>query len=1069
MRTLLAATCLTPFLLAAGAASAETVISTALTTPVATGTANDDLRITSTGSVKPTSGVAVTINSNDSVRNEGAIAITGANNAIGILASGGLTGNITNTGSITIDEDYTPTDTDSDGDIDGPFAQGSGRFGIRVQGPGAFTGTITNSGTINVEGNQSAGIAVEAGLSGALSIGGTVTVLGDNSFGLRAGDVSGNVSIAHGSVGVRGKDSVAVSLEGDIGGALVVQSVVSSTGYRNTTAPADTSKLDADDLLQGGSALVVAGDVAGGILLDTRPADNSTTDTDEDDDGIADAQEGNAAVTSFGSAPAFRIGSTTGNVAIGPVASSTDGHGLVIKGTVTGAGVYKTVSATGLAIGGTGHSVTIAGGMTVGGSVTATAIDANATGVRIGAGATVPVVKVTGTVGAAGGGTATTGAQALLIEAGANVTTIRNGGTIAANRVGTAGTAAAIVDKAGTVSLIENSGTIAVGSGTPLGDNGIAFDLQANNAGATVRQLVAATGAAAPQMSGNMLFGGGNDLLDILDGRVNGTARFGAGDNRLQLSGDAVMTGNVVFGVGADLVQLAGTSKLTGNIDFGGGADLLTLSGTAAYSGKLTNSAGTAVTVGAGSTLDVTNTGTVNLASLTTGAGSTIGVTIGEGAGNFTTFNIAGAASFGANTTIDVKLLNLGGVTGTYKIIQAGTLTGAGNLSSTAASLPFLFTSSLNTATAGEVSLVIGRKSATALGLNRSEASILDAVLDSADADAPIAAAFLGVDDSQSLRSMLQQMLPEHSGGAFENVTRGSRLTAGILADARAPIAESGGWGLWLQQVMWGTSKSIGSTSSYDLTGWGASAGLERQLGGAGHLGVSLAYLAGKDGGGSRDLMSSQYEGGIYWRGGTGPLRAFARAAAGMVDFDGSRTFSTGSGSSLVTRTAEGDWSGRVYSAVAGASYDARFGRFSLRPSATVEHYKLTEKGYTETGGGAAYDLTVRRRSSDETAAVGMLAIGYDLMSLEPNEPWLRVELEGGRREILSGKLGATTASFAGGQPFTLTPDERTSGWRAGLRVTGGGPSLGLAAEVNGEEQQGKASIGGRIGLRFAM
>ena len=111
----------------------------------------------------------------------------------------------------------------------------------------------------------------------------------------------------------------------------------------------------------------------------------------------------------------------------------------------------------------------------------------------------------------------------------------------------------------------------------------------------------------------------------------------------------------------------------------------------------------------------------------------------------------------------------------------------------------------------------------------------------------------------------------------------------------------------------------------------------------------------------------------------------------------------------------------------------------------------------------------MRKRKSSETAAVGMVSLGYDFLSLDPKESWLRVELEGGRREILSGKLGATTASFAGGQPFTLTPEERTSGWRAGLRVSGGGPSLAIGAEINGEEQQGEASIGGRIGVQFAL
>ena len=96
-------------------ASAETVISTAVTTPQST-SASGDLKISSTGSVKPASGAAVTLNTNNYVRNEGTIQITGANDSTGILGNSGVTGEITNSGTITLDENYTPTDTDSDGD-----------------------------------------------------------------------------------------------------------------------------------------------------------------------------------------------------------------------------------------------------------------------------------------------------------------------------------------------------------------------------------------------------------------------------------------------------------------------------------------------------------------------------------------------------------------------------------------------------------------------------------------------------------------------------------------------------------------------------------------------------------------------------------------------------------------------------------------------------------------------------------------------------------------------------------------------------------------------------------------
>ncbi len=196
--------------------------------------------------------------------------------------------------------------------------------------------------------------------------------------------------------------------------------------------------------------MVISGNVAHGIIFDARPADNSTTNADEDGDGIPDASEGTASISTYGSAPAVLIGSTTADTTVGPLASS--GDGLVTKGTINGYGVYSGVAGTGLQIGGLGHTVTIDGGMTVAGSIGASATAADATALYLGAGAMVPTLNVTGAVQAAGGGAATAGARAILINSGASVGTILNSGTIAANLNGTTGTASAIVDKSGSVS-----------------------------------------------------------------------------------------------------------------------------------------------------------------------------------------------------------------------------------------------------------------------------------------------------------------------------------------------------------------------------------------------------------------------------------------------------------------------------------------------------------------------------------------------------------------------------------------------------------------------------------------
>ncbi|MBV9528420.1 MAG: autotransporter domain-containing protein, partial [Sphingomonas sp.] len=485
-------------------AAADQTISTAVTTPVATN--GQDITITSTGSVKPSSGAAVTINSSNSVTNQGAIAISGANNSTGILADTNLTGIISNTGTITIDETYAPSDTNGDGVPDGPFAQGTNRFGIHVLPGGTFTGAVNIGGDIKVKGNHSAAVAIDSTLAGSLTMTkGTVSVLGDNSVGIRTSNVTGNVQLINGAVAAQGANSIGVDIAGDVGGSVSIQNAVSATGYSAATAPADTSKLGADNLLQGGPAVAISGNVAHGIIFDAAPT-ASTTNTDVDGDGIPDASEGTAAINSYGSAPAVLIGSATADTTVGVLSGSSDG--LVTKGAIGGQGVYTGVSATGIQIGGLGHNVTIDGGMTVGGGLGALAINADATALRLGAGAHVPAVKVTGIIQATGGGTATTGAQAISIDAGASVASITNSGSITASLNGTDGTATAIVDRSGTVGLIQNSGTITVTNASTLGDNGIAIDLRANSTGATVQQIAGASGSPAPSISGNILFGG---------------------------------------------------------------------------------------------------------------------------------------------------------------------------------------------------------------------------------------------------------------------------------------------------------------------------------------------------------------------------------------------------------------------------------------------------------------------------------------------------------------------------------------------------------------------------------
>jgi len=1060
MRHLSASTCFASIAIAtiAGSARAETLIETKRETTAQTSTiksgAADDIRITSAGSVVVASGVGVLLDSVNKVTNEGTVQITNADNAVGIQAIAGGSGTITNSGKIIVDETFAATDADKDGDLDGPFATGTGRYGIRTAG--AFTGDVVNSGTITIEGKDSAGIALGGPLTGKFTTSGSIQVTGDRSVGVRTGDITGPVRIA-GSISAQGLNASAASIEGNITGALVVQGTLTATGYRTVTPPTDTSKLDADDLLQGGPALNIAGNVSGGIILAVPPKDSSSSDNDEDKDGIEDSKEGSASVTSYGSAAAVQIGSATQAIAVGPVAGTANGHGLIIDGAVVGAGTYAGIGGNGVVIGGLGQNVTIAGGITVGGSVQATSSGASATAIRIDSGATVPEIRISGTVAASGGGTTTSKSTAVAIEAGSQVGIIRNSGQIKATASGVDGSATAIVDRSGNVATIENSGVIAASGAAANSTRNIAIDLSANTSGATISQTVVATGTA-PSISGDILLGSGNDVLDVADGSITGTSSLGAGSNRLSLSGDATFTGTSQFGAGDDTVTLGGTSTFTGMADFGGGNDSLTIGGTSKFVGSFANCQGLAVAVNGGM-LDL-GKGTVALRSLAVSGAGTLGVTIDTATHTNTLYQISGAATFGEGSKVLVKLSDVANAEGRYVFLKADSIGGTANLGANDTVLPFLFKSGIVATTPTELAIDITRKNATELGLNRSQASAYEAVYKALGKDAKVAGVFLNTVNGEDFRRQLRQMLPDHAGGTFETVTMGSRATASFLADPNAPFADQGGWGYWIQQVGWGTSKSLGDTGSYDISGWGIATGGEIKSK-IGSFGLSLAYLSGKDSDGGTDnrVTAGQYELGAYWHGNWGAFSANARASIAHIDFEGKRKFEGLAGTETVTRTARGDWNGRLVSASAGASYELYFGAVSLRPKAAVDYYRLREKGYSETSGGDAFDLIVDGKTSDELAVSGTVAAGIDFGGRDEDSGWFRIEAEGGRRQLVGGSLGSTTARFAGGDSFTLVPEDRTSGWVGKLRAVGGGNSFQIGGEAGAEQQQGRAAI----------
>jgi len=1001
MNRLFVSAALLPLLWAAGA-HAETKITTAVTAPARTSTAAngapDDLTIDTGGSVQPTvAGAAVTLDSNNVVKNLGAIGFTDLDNSTGVLVQGGRTGSVSNGAGISVMENYTATDDDSDGDLDGPLAKGTGRYGIRVTGPDPFTGDIRNEvgGAISVEGNDSAGISVETRLNGNLGSAGAVTIVGDRTVGVAAQSVAGDAKIT-GAVSAQGLGAVGVQL-GDVDGQVLLQSAITATGYRSTARATDAvrAKFDADDLLQGGSAVRITGNIGRGILLDRPPPDLSTTDTDEDKDGVADASEGTAALSSGGAAPALDIGSDRATT-IGAVGTGVEAVGLLNKGSIIGAGVNDGVSATAIRIGQLGGGTTaIVGGINnAAGTISATAFGADATGV--------------------------------LINPGATVGYLANSGTIIATETGAANNASAIVDKSGTLSLVETTGIIqaSVGAATGVAITGrsTAIDLSANTSGAIVRQAKA-NADGAPAIVGDVLLGSGDDRVELLGGTLRGA------------------------------------------LAFGNGADSLLIDGGGDAQGQVTDTDGRlSVVVGEGR-LAITNLQTLQLTSLSLGVKSVLAVTIDPANQGATRLQVLGAATIASGAQIDLTLASVVKAATTFEVIHAGSLqVGAANASLVGA--PFLYTAALRTDQAANAVLVdVKPKTAAELGLNRSGAQAFPAVFAALDKDANIEGAFLAQTTQAGFQSLYNQMLPDHSGGALMSA---AAISGAISQAVGQPLPHDGrgGTGVWAQEILFHVDRDQDQAAGFQTHGYGLAAGGEL-VGQANAVGLNASFVTSefkdKDAATGERVVMNFTEGGAYWRLRTGRFQADARAGLGYVWFDSDRKL-IGSGLDFTTRAK---WNGWIADAHAGAAYELGLGRFYARPELSLDYLRLSEDGYQEKGGGAGLDLKVDDRKGDLLTGQALMAIGWQFGD---SDYWWRPELKAGWRQRLSGDAGRTTARFDGGDAFTLDPETPfTGGAVARFGIVGGADQLyvGLNGGASLDHDYKEYDLRGTIRLRF--
>ncbi|WP_312218483.1 autotransporter outer membrane beta-barrel domain-containing protein [Brevundimonas sp.] len=1044
MRILLAsAVAIAPLLVASGA-QAEQVISNARTTPVSTSTANngarDDVRLASGGSIAVTSGAAVTLDSSNDVKLDSGSKIDmlkAADGATGILVNGGNTGDVTIGGAINITdsiEEY--KDEDKDGDLDGPFADGTNRHGVRVTGSAPLVGDIRieSSGSIKVEGNNSSGLTVEAPLTGDLFSQGQVSVIGNDTYGIHTtGDITGDVTIL-GSVSAIGENATGVAIDGAVDGAVKIQGAVSTTGYRYTTPPPSKpttgepregatylENLDDDDLLQGGPAVRIAGDVTGGVVFDAPPPplpDDATEeekkDTDRDKDGIPDAQETTAAIRSFGGAPAVLVGSADKAVNLGPVGTGDDAYGLINRGSIEAAGVYKEVDATAVQIGGTGQSVTLAGGLRNQGTITSSANTGDSTAVLIGAGATAPSIVNSGAIQSVSAGSEANVAAGVLINQGANVASFVNSGSVTAGVNGSKGDAVALRDESGTLTTINNTGKI-VAAISPEKDvaqtgSAIAVDVSANSTGVTLVQdgvvipdhkLPDADGdgvpdANEPSIVGAIRLGSGADVLDIRNGTVNGDISFGTGADRLAISGGAVVTGKLSNGDG----QL--------DIDISKG------------------------------TLDARHTGQLQVSDLNVGADGNLIVTLDPANDANGGFKVSGSADLADGAGLGVRFNSLIQDPTSFTIIEAGDLNvGAIDQDVLQSNSPYAFVVNANVDEAtGKLTVDARRRTAEEAGMIKAEAAAYDVLYAGLADNELIRAAMLNQTDRDGFFNIYQQLLPDHSGGPLLSLASGVDAVTRALTGRNAAAAP-GETSAWVQEINFYADKDKTDTYGFRSEGFGLAGGVERGTN-MGAFGLTAAFtssdLEDPESAAEEVLSASLLELGLYWRAQGQYWTTWARAAGGYASFNATRKL-VAEGVNLKN---ESSWHGFTLAAAGGASYERHFGRLNIRPEAYVEYFSLSEDARTEQGGGDGFDLAIDERDGHIFSGVAAVNIGYGF----GKDGWIRPEVRLGWRQNFSVDAGTTIARLAsGGDAFTLDP----------ASIEGGGPILGFRLNVGND------------------
>jgi|GEM_PF-393175 len=763
------------------------------------------------------------------------------------------------------------------------------------------------------------------------------------------------------------------------------------------------------------------------------------------------------------------------------------------------------VPGVGLQIGNGGGPTIIDGGIYNSGTIGGVAYQGNSTAIHLLSGAQTPQIVNDGAIVASSNqqNTATTGvapenAYGIIIDAGASVSSIVNNSAITANLTGTGGVGGnvgAIIDRSGTVTSITNTGGINAQATqtlltSPMPVNLSAIDLSTGSSAQTITQSLSSNTA----ITGSAVYVATNTYTQGQIVNLNGlvyeaTTAIPAQVDPIDYPSDwreigsvtPVINGSVFLGSGANSFIVNAGIVNSPLLNLGPAATAMTVGAGASVTGALEEVsltptqiqqqlAGTLSPLAGGSgklNLTVngffsdTNPNLEKIGNLTVGSTGTLLVAADPANNRNTQFVVSGQANLAAGASIGVTLLSApttaaapGGYNVTVISTTPGNLTVSGLNTGVIANAPWLYDVSAS-ATANTVNVSVTQKSQSALGFNNAEYAAINGVLGSITNNPGIEGALLGQTTQAGLKGVYDQLLPPQGQGLFEALSFASQSIGSMTSTTPASVSRVAGTSLWLQEVNERVDRSENQTVGSFTRLFGVVAGVEHMGDQGGAVGLTLAYLNANETDSSVQLgsgvVASILEGGAYYRRSLGRFTIAARAAAGYAWFNDARVFVTSTTNTVTNSTtgtevtAHSAWGGFYYDGHFSLAYEQPFGRFYARPELSADYIDLNEGSHTETGGGQGFDLNVASRNSKDASGQAILVLGREW----GQSSWLRTEIRGGYRDVLSGSVGDTVASFVGGgAPFALAADKSTGGWTTvGFSIKGGSQYSYIALE----------------------